>query len=94
MNKSVVGSIGNSDNKLSQESWYHFCTDFEYTMKIHASQVHAVVFSESLSPYQNMAVWIDITELALATLKRELLILKHKYSQESIALLEGETEFV
>ncbi len=92
----ITVQIGNSDNKLSQGEWSHFCHYTADTIEAHAERVHFAGFSHPADPWQN-AAWVFVPythDDKLEELKRELSYICTSFKQDSIAWTEGETEFV
>lgn len=88
-------SIGNSDNKLSQEDWAMFQGALLRTLQIMANQIHGVWYSAPTTIFQNMCICFDVhAQESLDKIKNELRILATQYCQESIALAKAETEFI
>lgn len=52
----IYVSIGNSDDKLSQEKWAAYWRRVDTLIRSYARRVHGAWVSESTSPYQN-ACW-------------------------------------
>lgn len=87
-------SIGNSDNKLTQEEWADFIDEIDELLDVY----HLVGrwFSAPDSEYQN-ACWcvtIPPTGGAHAFIRGALRGLAERYRQDSIVLAKAETEFV
>lgn len=93
----VYISIGNSDDKLTQAAWSNFVSDVigwaDWATE-EGGRIHGVFYSLPDSRYQNMCVQIEAHEDVLARLRRVLPQLAAKYNQDSIAWLEGITEFL
>jgi hypothetical protein len=96
----VYISIGNSDDKLTQVEWSHFCQETTLAVIGYAGKVHGRWFSLPDSRYQN-ACWCVEFDYATggddnaAALKEELAVLARECKQDSIAWAEvKETEFI
>ena len=94
MRKTVVVQIGNSDNKLSQSSWAHFCHATGNAVAKHCFAVHFSGGSDYNAPWQNACFVGETDETKVDELKKELQTIRHSYDQESVAMICGETEFV
>ncbi len=92
--KTATIQIGNSDDKLLQHQWSHFCDRVGDTVRRYASEIHFRGFAPSDAPWQNAAWVIAIDEDALARLRAELSVDALGFRQDSIALTVGDTEFV
>ena len=90
----VTLSIGNSDNKLTQEEWSVFSSSVHVYVFQYCTHVHFAGSSPSTSKYQNAAWVFEIDEALADKLKGRLKSLCAKFNQESIAWTIGETEFI
>ena len=91
----VIVSIGNSDDKLSQERWSEFWGAVMDTIYLASNkQVHGVWMSASASPFQNAAWAFELEPFQRAGLRRQLATIAAQYEQESVAWLEGTTQFI
>jgi hypothetical protein len=89
-------SIGNTDNKLTQQEWSEFYAAVDEVVRHRAVVVHGAWVSPSTAPYQN-AAWAIETYSQLRVrraFKQELADLATRFGQDSIAWTEGETEFI
>lgn len=87
--------IGNSDNKLTQERWSEFCKGLKDLCESYEDLViHFASACNGDAPWQNYCIVIQTDEDVLFWLKRELIHLRNKYNQDSIALVSGITEFL
>lgn len=93
MMTTICLQIGNSDDKLSQKSWRDFLIEVGGVLEIY-SELHFAGFSNPVAPWQNAAYVFNATEEMTAHLKDRIKKISLKYSQDSIAWLEGEIEFV
>lgn len=87
----VTIQIGNSDDKLSQSQWAHFCSAVKQQIEAHAFRVHFCGGSEADAPWQNMCWVIEIQPMNTNSLKDVLRNVANSYGQESIAWTSGET---
>lgn len=95
----VVITIGNSDNKLTQQEWSSFVSDV-HDIVLHSNYViHFHGLSVGSAPWQN-ASWVLGFKNNLAAImninaiRQELSKLAKKYRQDSIAMTLGDTELV
>lgn len=90
----VTIQIGNSDNKLTQGEWAHFC---EYIRGAISQNVYRIYFqggSDWDAPWQN-ACWVcEVSPDQVEKLKQELTRWRTAFKQDSVAITFGETEFV
>lgn len=94
MSKAVTVQIGNSDDKLKQFLWSDFIYAVDEEIRYRASRVHFQGFSEAMAAWQNAAWCFEISDDQIDKLKDKLAIAAADFNQDSIAWLEGETEFI
>ena len=92
--KTVCVQIGNSDDKLSQARWSHFVTSVALRIGEIAHHVHFAGGSGNSAPWQNSAWVFEIKDWQRTQLKSELARVGKEFNQDSVAWLEGETEFL
>lgn len=89
--KTAYITIGNSDNKLTQQEWSAFTTELISFVRNAAHQIHFTGYSLPDAPWQNMCVSFSIIPgkdgSMIAWLKSKLRQLATGYRQDSIALL-------
>ena len=86
--------IGNSDNKLTQQRWSEFILDIEWAIKYWSDQIYFSGFSRPDALWQN-ACWVfNISHLRSLGLKEEVMKVRLKYDQDSIAWSELTTGFI
>ena len=90
---SVTVQIGNSDDKLPQRKWALFILD---TLNVVADfgGLHFSGGSEPRAQWQNYCLVAVGPEAKLDKLTLELKQICNRYSQESISLIVGQSEFV
>lgn len=91
--------IGNSDQKLKQYHWSALVEAMtpiimDVTRNYAGSEVHFRGFSPSESPYQNAAWVIQLPDEAWPLMADRLARLASRWSQDSIAVVIGETQFI
>lgn len=91
--KTICVQIGNSDDKLCQKTWSDFCESIRSIIGARG-QIHFSGCSEGSRPWQNLCVVAVVDEAYLDNIRRLLSRTAKQFSQDSIALLCGETEFV
>jgi hypothetical protein len=79
----VYASIGNSDDKLSQQEWSDYLRAFRVCMNHHADQVYGDWVSEPSARYQNACM--SITTDTPDDLRYALTAFRKRWSQDSIA---------
>lgn len=91
----VYASIGNSDDKLTQQEWSAFHEVFTSLIKRAATQVYGDWLSASNSLYQNACMGFAVAPSMAAALKTALKELAVEFKQDSIAWAEAAgTEFL
>ncbi len=108
MNPNILISIGNSDNKLSQEQWSRFVREVRASLALLVDVgdicQHGEWFSAPDSPWQNANWCIQVRqdyrpgeheyETVRDFLRKRLAQLRDAYQQDSIAWTEGHVEFL
>jgi hypothetical protein len=92
--KNLTILIGNSDDKLSQKKWAEFCEDVRDICEFRKNEMHFCGTSEGSMPWKNMCIVLTIEYGNYGRLKFDLNELRNRYNQDSIAIIEGETEFI
>lgn len=88
-------TIGNSDNKLTQQEWSAFCLEVRVAVESYATKVHFQGWSQPDARWQNMCTTFDIDErINLDMVRRRLARLASHYSQEAIAFTSMNVEDV
>jgi hypothetical protein len=90
----VYVSIGNSDDKLTQQRWNQFWARTHRAVFAYAAQVHGDWISAGSSPWQNACWCFEIPGPAARTLKFELGRIAAEFGQDSVAWAEARTEFL
>lgn len=84
-------SIGNSDDKLTQEEWAEYWSDVNDVVVEYAGQVYGVWTSEANARYQN-ACWAFLVEDDdLNDLGNDLSEIRRRYRQDHIAVAKATT---
>jgi len=84
--------IGNSDDKLTQKEWASFVRDIKEALMVNEAFVHFFGAPSNYEEWQNAAWVFNVSETS--DLKSEIAKIRMKYDQDSVAWLEGETEFI
>ena len=93
--KTVYISIGNSDDKLTQEEWAGYCMSLHQMAADFSNQIFGVWYSLPNSEYQNMCIAFSYSEDDHNDLIIELDDLRKHFNQTSIAFAEvPETKFI
>lgn len=93
----VYVAIGNSDNKLTQLEWSHFCEHVDSYIRKNTKwvKVHGEWYSATNSQYQNACWSMAIYDKDTAEwLKQKLRETAHRYKQESILWAVADNNFL
>ena len=90
----IYTSIGNSDDKLTQQKWAEFHELFATLVRAAAEQVHGDWHSVPNSPWQNACMCFETTPEKAERLKQVLAEAAAEFEQDSIAWAVTETEFI
>lgn len=87
-------SIGNSDDKLTQQEWARYVTEIRVGVII-LGQVHGAWFSVPDSVYQNACWCVEFPSDELASTARTAAAeIRAAYRQDSVAWATAVTEFI
>lgn len=92
--KTICIQIGNTDNKLTQQEWFYFVKAIKDALHGRCDFIHFFGGSPNWERWQNVAWVFTITESAAQEVRLKLARIREKFKQDSIAWLEGVTEFV
>lgn len=85
--------IGNTDNKLTQQSWSIFCGRMDDYLQRHYN-VHFRGGSSYDSQHQN-ACWVcEIRDSQIKQIKEIVRMIRSSFNQTSVAFISGTVEFV
>ena len=90
----VYVSIGNSDDKLSQEEWSRFVNQVDSLVGIGAVQIYGRWLSRGDDRWQNACWCFQPFSNRIDSIKRTLTRYAEEFKQDSIAWAEAETEFL
>lgn len=90
----VCFQIGNSDDKLSQVEWHEFVRDVNSIVSSYATAVHFSGMSAGDAPWQNAAWICECNKMNALAIRNALSRIRATYQQDSVAWMEGETEFI
>ena len=90
----VTVLIGNSDDKLPQARWNLYVQRVRSVLAAIGGQVHFEGFSPSQAPWQNAAFVMESRHEQMGWLRRSLACVAAEFEQDSIAVIEGDTEMV
>lgn len=88
-------TIGNTDNRLTQQEWSAMITDVVMLVLEHTSVVHFAGFSHPSAPYQNACWCVDFAnDNDMRNARSALQQVKVRYRQDSIAWATAQVEFI
>lgn len=90
----VYVSIGNSDDKLTQEEWANYWATVDENIVDYSTRVYGVWQSNPNSVYQNACWAFEIHEDNREELVDSLNAIRLKFRQEQIAWANAETFFI
>ena len=87
-----VVSIGNTDNRLTQQEWNTFVQEMGKIVE-EAGKVHFMGGASTWAPWQNVA-WIIELQAAPIAIMSEVSRIREKYNQDSAFVMVSEGMFV
>lgn len=90
----IVVSIGNTDNKLTQAEWSEFVGGVNKVVSMFAKNVHFFGGSANWMPWQNVAWIFDCEDEKVFVLKESLTFWRMKYNQDSACYMESMAELI
>ena len=92
--RTITLQIGHSDDKISPNEWTesHLC--IRGACIAYAAETHFSGTSNGEASWQNACFIFDCEDSDIEELRMELSFIRSCFGQESIALMEGETEFI
>jgi len=91
----VYVSVGNSDDKLSQEQWSGFVQQVRISLSGRAHEMHGEWYSLPDQPYQNACFCVVLADPDVPLAKQDLTKLREAWGQDSVAWAEVPvTQFV
>jgi hypothetical protein len=94
--KDIVIQIGNSDDKLTQREWSEFIRDMDGMVRGNFRAVHFSGGSSGDRQWQNWC-WVgthNMPDQVLEFFLQNITELRKKYSQNSVAVMLGDTKFI
>lgn len=85
-------SIGNTDNRLTQQEWSAFVVEMNACLGVEG-KIHFFGASPNYEPWQN-AAWILETDSILESVEEVIRMCRKKYRQDSAFILLGEGRFI
>lgn len=94
MEKTIVIQIGNTDDKLTQVEWRDYVSQVNEFIHTWADRVHFFGAPPNYERWQNAAWIITCLPKNSGKLHSEVIRIRRDFRQDSIAWMEGETQFV
>jgi hypothetical protein len=88
----VAVSVGNTDNRLSQQEWHEFTFDMDLEIRQHG-KIHFYGGPPNWMKWQNVA-WIVELQVSVVEFTSHITKVREKYNQESAFILYGEGHFI
>jgi len=82
-------SVGNSDDKLSQEQWSGFVQHVRISLAQRARETHGEWYSLPDQPYQNACFCVVLADADVPGVQAELAKLREAWGQDSVACAEA-----
>lgn len=90
--KTIYVSIGNSDNKLTQQTWHYYCGRVRGLLNT-SGKFHGEWYSLPNSEFQN-ACWCVEISYGFVGVKRALAQIAAMFQQDSISWAEAKTTMI
>lgn len=94
--KTITLQIGNSDDKLTQKEWSRFVDQVRREVEIYSRTIHFFGSSPTWAQWQNVCFVFDCRENddCEMKLRSRLTTIRKGFDQDSVAWMEGETQFL
>jgi hypothetical protein len=86
--------IGNSDDKLKQSEWNEFVVKFRVEILRVCDTMHFFGGPTNYERWQNINSVFTISEEKISNFKENIRFLGNQYKQDSIAIIQGDTELL
>lgn len=90
----VVVSIGNTDNKLTQQEWAEFVEAFRMVIARYQDRVYFFGGPSNWSPWQNVACLVEIAPIDVGDFKLDLVEVRKKFKQDSVYVMTGDGRYL
>lgn len=92
--KIMIVCIGNTDNKLTQQSWAAFVNEIQLTLRQYPHTLHFFGGPSTYAPYQNALWMFEIEENYIKELKDKFKEVREIFGQDSVFTMVDNGEFV
>lgn len=88
-------TIGNTDNKLDQQTWHTFTQHLYKLMLLHCHTIHGEFYTQSNTPYQTCCMSGELyNEYNSGDVEKAVSELAKNFNQDSIAMSIANTKLV
>lgn len=95
MNKTICIQVGNTDNKLTQQRWSIFVERLKMLLTDdYKATLHFSGGSPTEEMWQNYCVVASLDAFIIHSFYSDLIELRKEYEQDSVAILEGDAQFI
>jgi len=86
--------IGNSDDKLGQAEWSGYVTAVDGLLSKYEKDRHFFGGPPTHAPWQNACWVVELEFQEIEIVKHKLCVIASRYRQDSVAVINGITEFI
>ena len=90
----VSMQIGNTDGKLTQAEWSDFVIRVKDFLDANGAEIHFFGAPPNYERWQNAAWIFNATATDIGEIRLGITQLRSQYGQDSVAWLEGATQFI
>lgn len=91
---SIFVTIGNSDNKLTQQEWSDFCGGVDECVRAFAQEMFGEFYAVPNAPWQNACWSFSVDASVTLAMQTNLRALASDFEQDSILWTVGELTFL
>jgi hypothetical protein len=92
--QTVYVTIGNSDDKLTQQQWAFFCAEVNQRVRTLALEVYGAWYSLPNADFRNACWGMLLDEESFIKLQQDLALSCRAWEQESIAFAVARVKFI
>jgi hypothetical protein len=90
----TIVQIGDKDNKLTQQEWASYVEETHTLVVKYSDNIYFFGVSSTYAYWQNVCIVFELTSGTSNSFKYDLVTIRMKYRQNSVACIEGETSFI
>ena len=94
MKRTITILPGNTDNKLTQQEWHNYVIELDALVNSWSQDLWFFGAPSNWMLWQNACWVLDIMDEDMAMFSMELKLIRERYRQDSLALVDGTTKFV